>query len=876
MTAIQTWGWRMVVSLSVVAASSASASPQSGIVVAWGDNASGQANTPFTLTNAVAVAGGYDQSLALNSNGTVVAWGTYFNGSSNVLMDVPPDLTNATAIAAGTFHCLALKPDSTVAAWGTYKSGSLWLPASVPAGLTNVVAIAAGGFQSLALKRGGTVVGWGSYFNGSTNVPTTVPAGLTGVKAVAAGVYHCVALKSNGNVVAWGNNSAGQTNVPAGLTGVTAIACGDSHSLALKSNGTVVAWGTYFNGSAYAPATNTPAGLTNVAAIAAGGFQNLALKTDNSLATWGTYFNGSTWVPAAVPAGLSNVVAIGAGYYHSLAVTLEPLVLGPLPSVVSMALGDTTNLNVSVWSRTPFGCQWSLNGTAIDGATNTTLTVTDFDPSQGGAYTVLVTNQSDQQTLTSLVRIANSPTILVNGAAVAGGTLDRTNAAQVNISSTATDSTNIYFTLDGSPPDLVCTHYTNAFILTNSAVIRAIAYDTDYKDAAEAAPVTLNIWPLYPLTATTPSGGTISNSPAPYSGGNLYVSNTLVTLTATASTNWSFLGWTGDSAATTSVTTVRMDRSRAVQAIFGTTLSLFTNGSGQVMLQPPTGPYAYGTNVWLTALPSNGCYFVGWKGAASGFANPLSFPITTATPGITALFGLLKTNQFSLTVLPGAGGTVSNTSPTNVYTIGQSITLTALPASNYVFTGWGGDASGTNNPLSFTLDSSKLITGNFAPRTPVGPSVTLSTPLSRVLSPGFGTTLSASQVAGDGPLSYQWRLNAMPISGATASKFVLSNLVPEKAGLYDLVVTGAAGAATSAPATIALFGVEFVRAMTGAVPLLTLASAPGTRYRVESSANVPATNWSVLAPVTLDGVPSHYVDEPATNPARRFYRAVPQ
>jgi hypothetical protein len=50
-----------------------------------------------------------------------------------------------TAIAAGTNHSLALKSDGTVVAWGDNDSGQ----ATVPAGLSGVVAIAAGYEHSL-------------------------------------------------------------------------------------------------------------------------------------------------------------------------------------------------------------------------------------------------------------------------------------------------------------------------------------------------------------------------------------------------------------------------------------------------------------------------------------------------------------------------------------------------------------------------------------------------------------------------------------------------------------------------------------------------------------------------------------------------------
>jgi hypothetical protein len=48
-----------------------------------------------------------------------------------------------------------------------------------------------------------------------------------------------------------------------------------------------------------------------------------------------------------------------------------------------------------------------------------------------------------------------------------------------------------------------------------------------------------------------------------------------------------------------------------VQAVFGTSLNLFTNGNGQLRLNPATGPYACGSTAQLTALPAAGAYFFG-------------------------------------------------------------------------------------------------------------------------------------------------------------------------------------------------------------------------------------------------------------------------
>ena len=510
---------------------------------------------------------------------------------------------------------------------------------------------------------------------------------------------------------------------------------------------------------------------------------------------------------------------------------------------------------------------------AIPGAILTNLVISNFDLTKAGAYSVTVSNHYGSATATSILRLLNSPIVLVNGVDVGGGSAVRVDSAQIAMTNTGS-GTGIYFTLDGSTPDFTDLRYTGPFTLTNSATIRAIAYNAAYTDSAEAAPITLQIAPTYPLTASTPGGGSVGVSPAAYSAGNRYVSNTVVTLTATASNGWSFLRWTGDSTATTNVTTVLIDHPRAVQAVFGTSLNLFTNGNGQLFLNPATGPYAFGSSVQLTALPAPGAYFFGWAGAASGFKNPLFITATNAS-GLTALFGALNASQVSLTVLPNGNGTVSVSPSQNVYTNGVTVTLTAWPGANQRFTNWSGDASGNLNPLQLSLTASQVITANFVPGAATNPPVITQPPLSRTLSAGANTLLSFA-LTGDRPFAYQWRLNSSPLSGATNPTLFLTAVTPAQAGRYDVVVSGPGGAVTSAPASVALFGLEFAANGGGPLPLLILDGAPGTSYRLEHSGNLQPGNWNLLAPVTLGGSRLYFVDAPDTNFFRRFYRAVPQ
>lgn len=250
-----------------------------GTVIAWGDHVTGWAKPPAGLTDVVEIYAKDTTFLARKSNGTVVAW-----GSNNVgEMNIPNGLNNVISMAAAGSHTLAVSQSGaisgagTVIAWGLNGNGQSTVPADAQAAVTKV---AAGSYYSMALKFTGTVVDWGS--NGAD--ATSKPAGLSNVVDIDAGYLYALALKSDGTVVAWGkeNNGNGILDV-AGLTDVTAISANRTHALALKSDGTVVGWGDNTNGKA-----TPPAGLTDVVAIAAGVNHSLALQRDGTVVSWGS------------------------------------------------------------------------------------------------------------------------------------------------------------------------------------------------------------------------------------------------------------------------------------------------------------------------------------------------------------------------------------------------------------------------------------------------------------------------------------------------------------------------------------------------------------------------------------------------------------
>ena len=191
-----------------------------GQVGGWGDRV-WMTNDSRTYT---AVAAGAGFSVALDTQGKLLAWGDNDQGQTTV----PAEVKNATvtAISAGDRHTLALTSTGTVHAWGAP------VPAvQVPADLTGVTAIDAGPGYSVAIADGHVRV-WGD-----TGPIADVPSALTGqrVVQVAAGEGHVTALTVDGKVYDWGDHINATRDVPAAVSTRTSgtIAAGDGWSVAL-------------------------------------------------------------------------------------------------------------------------------------------------------------------------------------------------------------------------------------------------------------------------------------------------------------------------------------------------------------------------------------------------------------------------------------------------------------------------------------------------------------------------------------------------------------------------------------------------------------------------------------------------------------------
>ena len=212
--------------------------------------------------------------------------------------------------------------------------------------------------------------------------------------------------------------------------------------------------------------------------------------------------------------------------------------------------------------------------------------------------------------------------------------------------------------------------------------------------------------PRYSLS-TAASGGSVT-------GGGTYYQGTSVNLQAIPATGWNFLGWSGDYVGNEPGFSWAVESPASFVANFGTTISNVATGSGQIVLEPALAVYPYGTEVRVIPVPNPGFALALWGGVGTGQPKrEWILKVTTATPKVTALFQALSTDKAVLTAQSTLGGRVTQSAVDGIYTKGTSVVLTPVADAGYEFTNWSGDASGSENPLTVVLDSSKAVKAGF-------------------------------------------------------------------------------------------------------------------------------------------------------------------
>ena len=316
------------------------------------------------------IAGGRTHMLAIQSNGTLWAWGgnsygqlgvNTINGgySSPVQVGV---LSTWTKVACGYVFSLGIQSNGTLWTWGYNVYGQLGLsdtttrssPVQVGA-LSTWTQVSGGQYFSLALQNPGILYAWGNNgagqlgLNTSTNYSSPVqvlsPFQGTWIQISTNGQgKSSAAIISPGTLWAWGFNNLGQLGnnstttqsspVQIGaLSTWTSVSCG-YYAMAIQTPGTLWAWGFNPYGNLGNNTTTNYSSPIQIGALstwtqvsAGTGYNTLAIQTPGSLWAWG--YNNYGQLGTSNTTNYSSPVQIGtlntwslfaSGSSHSVAI----------------------------------------------------------------------------------------------------------------------------------------------------------------------------------------------------------------------------------------------------------------------------------------------------------------------------------------------------------------------------------------------------------------------------------------------------------------------------------------------------------------------------------------------------------------------------
>jgi Ig-like domain-containing protein len=526
------------------------------------------------------------------------------------------------------------------------------------------------------------------------------------------------------------------------------------------------------------------------------------------------------------------------------------------PDNTNVVTGGSVAFRVMATGTAPLHYQWYGPASAlIPGATASTLTLSNVQPSAAGAYFVFVTNQfgfaqssNAVLTVTGGTNSGTAPVITqqpTNQTVTVGGT--------ATFSVTATGSPVLSYLWFQSPATLVSSSTSPTLTLSNVQPSNAGSYFVIVSNLFGSAASSNAV-----LTVTNQSSGTVPVITQQPSNQTVSVGGAAgfsVTATGAPSLHYQWFGPATNPIAGAINPVLILSNVQPSQA--GPYFVLVTNAFGFAIssnaILTVTGNSSNLPPV-ITQQPTNQTVIVGGTASFSATATgtaPLHYqwygPASALIPGATASTLILSnvqpsaagdyfvfvTNQFGfaqssnavLTVTNQSSGTApvitqqpSNQTVTVGGTAGFSVTATGAPALHYQ---WFGPATnpiaGAINPVlvlsnvqpsqagpyfvlvtnafGFAISSNAIltVTGNSSNL----PPVITQQPSNRTVTVGGTATFSVTAI-GSPVLSYLWfQSPATLVSSSTSPTLTLSDVQPSNAGSYFVIVSNLFGTATS-------------------------------------------------------------------------------
>lgn len=564
-----------------------------------------------------------------------------------------------------------------------------------------------------------------------------------------------------------------------------------------------------------------------------------------------------------------------------------------ISNAVTVAVGNSIWLEVSASGTAPLTYQWRKDGVAIAGATSSYLSRSITQLSDGGSYTVVVTNEQGSVTSTGVTVTVTTvvPQLPVITQSPPSVTVNYGEYVYLSVSVTSNTPVSYQWRKNGvAIPGATSSYYSLSGPVTETEAGNYTVVATNSQGSVTSEPCNVAVLPLQapvvlgaPLSRVVSQGGEFS----------LYVE-----ISSTTGVSYQ---WRKDGVAIPGATSSGYSKSNVASSDSGSYTVVVSNAAGTVTSSAATVTVVSPALPLITQHPASGSvlpgqYFGGMSVGVTSvgsttyqwYLNDVAIAGQTSSSIYIGNAQPSHAGTYKVTVTNAAGSVTSNnavltvdtnaTRPIIIYTTGNSVV--AIGNSGYVFVDtvvtptsvvWKKDgvtvAGATSRSLSlygFTAAQAgsyvAIVTtpGGTATSQPIVLSVQnlgvvpaiQNQPGAENRFVGQSASFDVSAV-GEFPLSYQWRKDGVAISGATSSSFYISTVAASHAGAYSVVVTNRNGSVTSDAAPLVV--------LTPAASPPVIRTHPGSRtVTIGSSSNYLSVQLSTSMTVTYqwrkDGV----------------------
>ena len=475
--------------------------------------------------------------------------------------------------------------------------------------------------------------------------------------------------------------------------------------------------------------------------------------------------------------------------------TAPTITTQPISQIVNP--GASATFTVGASGTTPMYFQWRFNGANIASATSSSYTKPNVQATNGGNYSVVVSNLAGTATSANAVLTVNTPPSITaqpqSQTVIAGST------AMFSVAASGSAPLAYQWRQSGTN---IAGATASSFSRVNAQPINAGNYTVIVTNGlgsitSALASLTIN----YSLTANATTGGTVAKSPNQTS----YAPGSVVTLTAASVSSFPFSGWSGDASGTNNPLTVTLTTNLAITANFISPVA-------DLIVDNPQATFS---GTWSTDTSAADKYGADYRtvSSAAGTASATG----TFTPNVVA-GGRYDVYVSFPTINKGAASTPFLVSSSDG-NLNVSVTQSSgsggwqLLASAKLFVqGTSGFIRMANNVgqggKNVVADAIRLV---YSPNQDSSLPTITAQPTNVTVAAGSAASFHVT-ASGTDPLTFQWRRNGGNLSGATNGFLTLPQVQTATEGNFTVVISNFVGSVTSTVATLTVLSPPVISA----------------------------------------------------------------